>query len=659
MPITGCVRSLLLLVMIGWLGYSANAVWAGISGPPTIYAFDGDSGDDSTVDASPDRPAKTMARVSAIAASRGGFRFGDQVWRAGRTTESVNVGAVSGVWHRMWPGRPEAAWRGSTPVLGASWLSEGGPTYKAMIGAGRYVSICVDRWASRVDVHGRHYGYLARDPARPDIDGLSTPGTWHYDTESGFLFVRLIDDADPRALLGDDAVMWVNGNLWSGLYSQFGTDTIVSGADADALNGGSFRQFLSGGTSPCYGLTVCGTRSVVRDLRLDDCSIHHLSILSGSTRDVLVENVSCWGGGLYSGASQFVVYSGNEDINGIVFRNCHAHPYSLLDSNGQPLRFNSNWSPLFVPVTVDGFYAHTIRVNGSRITNMLWDRCTATFYGDTIFSANRGTAFNAGDTAPPPADPWNWAGYGVRGDRCKIFNGNSDNLFGNMAFRNHFADLTNAKLNAQPYCGSINRGTTVLFESSVFVVNSDSTLRRSLYHLFGGARVLLVNCTVIDVGTSATPHEIFSVANQNGYKAAAERGFSVNAIGCIFYFHHAPQGATTNRLFSNDAGAPKTNMHFDGCLYYNVSHFAEDGSRDSLTEWRRLDPRGIFGVDPGFVDPLSVDPAVAGKLRTDSPLRLAAFRRVNPIRPDRGYNEAGYDGTVGAWQLQAAPARLP
>lgn len=629
------------------------------AGPPTIYAFDGNLGDDSTIDASPERPAKTMNRVAAIAMSRGGFRFGDQVWRSGRTTESVNVGSVSGVWHRVWPGREDAAWRGSAPVLGGDWITEDGRTFKALIGPGKHVAICVDRWASRVDSYGRHYGYLRRDPIRPDIDGLPSPGTWHYDEVSGSLFVRLIDDADPRVLMGDDAVMWANGDLWSGLYAQFGTDTIVSGTGSDSINAGSFRQFLSSGNLPCYGLTVCGTRSVVRDLRLDDCSIHHLSILSGSTRDVLVENVSCWGGGLYSGASQFVVYSGGEDISGIVLRNCHAHPYSLLDSAGEPLRFNSNWSPLFVPVSIDGYYAHTIRANGSLVRDMLWDRCTTTFYGDTIFNTNLGTAFNAGDTAPPPADPWNWGGYAARGDRCRIHRGNSDNLFGNLAFRNHFADFTNAKLNPQAYCGSINRATTVLFESSVFVVNSDSNFRRSLYHLFGGARILMVNCTVIDVGEASTSHEIFSTANNQLYKARAELGFNIHAVGCIFYFHRPPAPGRQNRLVSNDLGAPKTNMRFEGCAYYNVSQYSDDPSRDSLAEWRKLDPTGIFGVDPGFVDPLSVDPAVAGRLRTDSPLRTAAYRRVNAIRPTMGYNERAYDGTVGAWQMQAAPRRLP
>lgn len=628
--------------------------------PPTIYAFDGDLGDDATLDASPDRPARSMARVKQIALARGGFRPGDEVWRAGRTTESVDVGSVSGVTHRPWPGRESGAWRGTVAVPPSLWLNDGTPTYKAFIGPNRNLFICVDRWASRVDAHGRHYGYLKRDPVRPDFEGLPTPGTWNYDAPTGALTVRLIDDADPRTLSGDDAVMWTDGTLWSGLYSQFGTDTVVSGVNAQDINGGSFRQFLAGGTVPCYGLTVCGTNSVVRDLRMDDCSIHHLSILSGSTRNVLVENVACWGGGLYSGASQFVVYTGNSNIEGIVFRNCSAHPYALLDSLGQPLRFNSNWAPLNAPVTIDGFYAHTLRTNGTRITDMLWDRCTATFYGDSVATTSRGTAFNAGDTAPPPKNPFNWAGYGARGDRCRIFHASADDLYGNIAFRNRFADFTNAKSGTLPWCGSINAGTTVLFESCVFVVNGDGALRRSLYHLFAGARLLMVNCTIIDLGTAPGSHEIFSTADRDAYNPTTRDGFNVNAIGCLFYFHR-PAGSpdVPRRLFAGDAGAPDSNVRFDGCAYFNVSSFSDDASRNDAAEWKRLDPRGLFGLDPKLVDPTSVDPLVAGQLRADSPLRKPAYRRMNSVRPETGYNETLYDGTIGAWQGQIPPARLP
>jgi len=637
------------------------------------WYYDRLSGNDTTGTGAAGNPWKTVGKVLTAANSGAGPAPGDVIYGAHSGKETINMGSFSGVTHEDWGGfavdSDGASCHGATFVTAASWAVSSGNTYSVSIGAGLTVANVCDRWASRVDASGRHYGWLALGAA-PVGGALASAGLWYYDSAGGLLYVWLVGNTDPRTLTGEDRVAYVADHSAPLLIAQAASSIWngrgVGGVSAITPNVqvGQFRH-VSSTSGAVYCAAINGQGTTFRNFRLDGGEDHALIIGSsgGASSECTVENVDSWGMGKTASGTSFTAYSGaSGNVDGSVFRSCTAHAYTLLDSSGNPLLFNASWAAQATPLSLQGFYHHTDGAGGRVVSDVLIDRCTVRGYGTSAATHNRVTPFNGGNTAALAGGSayLDYTQYPVRHNRCKAYGCSLNIMSGNLAFRESFIDLTKASYNtSDSFVGSVNGGATVLYESCVILVNLQrGSSNRSLFHLYAGARLVLHHCTVIDISTGGNwYHDMFSVASAATYNGS-NAGFSLELRGNLFAFANPNTPATVeNRFIIGDSGAPAGNYTISGNCYHNVSatQMSDDTSRNTWAEWLAgVDTTGT-NVDPLLASITSIADGTAGTLSETSPLRHHAYKRVFQAGQGRpssrmGYADTRYDGTIGAYQ---------
>lgn len=619
-------------------------------------------------------PTQTFAQLAAVMNSGAGPASGDTVYGAHSGKEQMTLTPYPGMAHRDWSGLAVDSEGSSTHlanfVASGAWAVSSGATYVANIGAGLTIANVADRWASRVDGDGRHYGWDAKGTV--SAGALPAAGTWDYVSPN--LYVRLSDGSNPAALTGEDAVMFVlNSNtpavvmqaagiVWNGVGTQG-----VSAITPDVRVGQIRHCSASSGIQYC--LIAAGQGTEVKNLRLDGGEDHAMIIGSsgGAASQVTVENVDSWGMGKTVSAATFTAYSGaGGNVDGAVFRRCTARVYTLLDSAGNPLLFNQSWTPQATPLDLQGFYHHA--GGGMSIANVLVDECVVRGYGSSSATHNRVGPFNANNTVALAGGSAyrDWNLYPVRHRRCKAFGCSTFNQSGNLAYKGCFFDMTKAALNTgDQVIGFIVQNQTVLFESCIFVCDLQrGASSRCLFWLLAGARLLCHYCTFINVRTGGSfTHDWFNVSSALAYGSNA--GFRLECKGNIFAFADS-SGGTTRRFLANDSGAPVGNYDFAGNLYYNVTagQYSGDASRASAANWiANIDPTGITTVDPGLRSITSTVDGIAGKLSGASLLRNPQYKRLSAALAGRpsdgyGYDTTRWDGTIGADQQGSSNHRV-
>ena len=534
-------------------------------------------------------------------------------------------------------------------LTGASWTSRGGGKWSIPVAAfttanggiqcvtSGYISNQGGFW------NGSNGGYLRRvaDLATCDATNMS----WWFDTGASppVLYVRhdLITTAEAAANEFDV----VRGTATIGEWS------VVECNGANARIDGLVIWRASPRGSAAYGIVSSGLGTLIINCIVHDAGYHNIGLNTGggNLTSGTVRGCTVYGLGYFGSSTSYVAYSDNL-VSGVLFDRCVAYMHGLYMPDGSHLAPDNGTS---YSGSMDGFYTH-----GNGTVSAVQDyevRDCAVFTDISMMSPNGGPRpiyarpYAVGQTIAVKGDPMDWRSYPARHVRCTAQGfgvwafapgaGTGTAIaFSQCTFRSgeHTAGAGWADLNVGSSKGGIiglgtSANNATILWSGCLITMTQMTASGTGFGVIGtgdGSPVnntlIFLRCTVLHTGNlSGRTGGEWLFTHRHDIEPTTAR---VIARESIFAFTDVRSGAATytgtasTGLFRDafskmtTARAPiiydfARNAYHIGTTSTVWASFTPTSNYNTVAKLsdtdpsdRGIDPMGIYGVSPAFVD---------------------------------------------------------
>lgn len=602
------------------------------------YYVDGDSGNDANAGTSI-APFKTLNALSVM-------NSGDTAYLAGLITSHDNKAAritltgKSNITIRNWEGMPEPRVRGYKVFTG-SWTTNGDGTYDATFPSGMTtLSGVVCNWETNINANNQRYGHCRRYGSKAAVQAAASGsrGRFFYDSATG-AFTGYFGGANPATL---EVAFVCAEDVLSAI-------TLVSCPNAR----------VSGISFGCYPVHTGQFGWAVRlqespDTMVDNCAAldmgaHAFGTINGSGDGSRCIVYGCFMAGLSPVGTHLIAYqvSAYTPYTGATFSRCAVVVGRWLGLDGLVLDGRGDTVASVADNAQIGAHGHS---NGGTTANFTITHCSflAAETGSRAWAIDDSAGATLGDKSSyklqvSDSVMTNFEGTNLspggglyrghwRAERC-IFTTNRAALTGFSAGGLMF---NIASPNSEDYLYE--------FHSCVFIGALDGAGATRFFSgqasTGGTKRIRLVNCSLLNTGTSASQFCGF-------FDCLTEPVKYFEAFGCIL--GHKTLSAD-NCIYLWDSATALSGNPIRDCLYYNVtgSRFAYTAGYNA-TQW-------VANVDNAAtvaVNMLSANP-YANEATLEPTAAVYALNRVtSDIAATSGINGAPYAGDFGAWQAAA------